>query len=99
MNTTRWSLLLSSLVLATAAHAEAPPRFPPQAVWHQDISAAPAHPQSASMIGTWVGLGGFGYGRMQIDFSFHIVHAAPGAHTGRSGRRRRSCWPCARWAV
>ncbi|WP_139447274.1 hypothetical protein [Arenimonas terrae] len=81
MNAARWSLLLTSLALACAARAEAPPRFPPQAVWHQDISGAPVHPQSASMISTWVGLGGFGYGRMQIDFSFHIVNAAPGAPT------------------
>ena len=76
-----WSLLLIGLTLAGAARAEPPPRFPPQAVWHQDISSAPVHPQSASMISTWVGLGGFGYGRMQIDFSFHIVHAAAGAPT------------------
>ncbi len=81
MKPSPWSLLLTSLALAGAAHAEAPPRFPPQAVWHQDISNAAVHPQSASMISTWVGLGGFGFGRMQIDFSFHIVHAAPGAPT------------------
>ena len=76
-----WPLLLIGLTVLAGARAEAPPRFPPQAVWHQDISDAPVHPQSASMIGTWVGLGGFGYGRMQIDFSFHIVRAAPGAPT------------------
>jgi serine/threonine-protein kinase len=33
------------------------------------------------MISTLAGLGGFGNGRMQIDFSFHIVHAAAGAPT------------------
>jgi hypothetical protein len=81
MTRASWSLLLIGLTAALAARAEPPPRFPPQAVWHQDISSAPVHPQSASMISTWVGLGGFGYGRMQIDFSFHIVHAEPGAPT------------------
>jgi hypothetical protein len=61
--------------------AEAPPRFPPQAVWHQNISQAALHPDSATMISTLNGLGGFGFGRMQIDFSIHIVRAAPGAPT------------------
>ena len=77
----RWSLLFVTATLVAPVSAEPPPRFPPQAVWHQDISAAPQHPQSAAMIGTWVGLGGFGHGRMQIDFSFHIVRALPGAPT------------------
>lgn len=81
MTRLQWSLMLMTVALAAPAAAEPPPRFPPQAVWHQDISGAALHPQSAAMIGTWVGLGGFGYGRMQIDFSFHIVHAAPGAPT------------------
>ena len=78
----RWplaSLLILSLALPAAA--EPPPRFPPAAVWHQDIRSAPLHPDSASMISTWVGLGGFGNGRMQIDFSFHIVRAPAGAPT------------------
>lgn len=67
------------LMLAAAANAEPPPRFPPGAVWHQDIRDAPLHPDSAAMVATWVGLGGFGYGRMQIDFSFHVVRAADDA--------------------
>lgn len=68
-----------SLGYCTLLVADTPPRFPPQAIWHQNISQAPVHPDSASMIGTLNGLGGFGFGRMQIDFSFNIVHAAPGA--------------------
>lgn len=60
---------------ASVVRGEAPPRFPPDAVWHQDITAAPLHPQSASMISTLTNLGGFGYGRMQIDFGLQIVHA------------------------
>lgn len=77
----RTSLPLALLVFAGPAVAEAPPRFPPEAVWHQDISAAALHPQSQSMIDTWIDLGGFGNGRMQIDIGFKIVHAAPGAPT------------------
>ena len=61
------------------ASAAPPPRFPPAAIWHQDISESSTHPQSASMIGSLVNLGGFGFGRMQIDFGMRIVHAAPGA--------------------
>ncbi|MCB9378244.1 MAG: hypothetical protein H6511_05700 [Holophagales bacterium] len=76
--------ILASLALGLAAGglgADGLPRFPPSSVWHQDVSAAPLHPQSASMISTLVGLGGFGFGRMQIDFSFHVVRAAPDAPT------------------
>ena len=57
------------------------PRFPSGAVWNQEISAAPLHPASATMISTLSGMGGFGLGRMQIDFSLHLVHAEPGAPT------------------
>ncbi|MBP3984161.1 cadherin repeat domain-containing protein [Pseudoxanthomonas helianthi] len=55
------------------------PRFPAAAVWNQNISTAALHPQSALMISTLAGLGGFGYGRMQIDFSMHIVRAPTNA--------------------
>ncbi|MFY2763209.1 hypothetical protein [Arenimonas sp. MALMAid1274] len=78
----RWplaSLLVLGLTLPVAA--EPPPRFPPAAVWHQDIRSAPVHPDSPTMISTWVGLGGFGLGRMQIDFSFHVVRAPADAPT------------------
>jgi serine/threonine-protein kinase len=70
-------LALAALFAAPAA-ANAPPRFPAGAVWNQDVSQAPLHPNSASMISTLTGLGGFGYGRMQIDFGMHIVNAPSG---------------------
>ncbi len=63
----------------TAAHAAPSPRFPPGAVWHQEISAAPLHPDSAQMISTLTGLGGWGNSdRMQIDFSLHVRQMAAG---------------------
>ena len=71
-----------SVTVTDVAEGAAPtalPRFPPAAVWHQNISAAPLHPQSASMISTLAGLGGFGLGRMQIDFSMHVVRAPANA--------------------
>jgi serine/threonine-protein kinase len=70
--------LVAALAAAPAA-ANPPPRFPDGAVWNQDISNAPLHPNSASQISTLASLGGFGYGRMQIDFGMHIVNAPAGA--------------------
>lgn len=75
------TLGLALLFVAASATAEPLPRFLGSAIWNQNISAAPLHPNSASMISTLSGLGGFGNGRMQIDFSFHVVHAAPGSPT------------------
>lgn len=64
--------------LCADALAATPPRFPAGSVWHQDISAAPLHPQSMAMLATLAGLGGWGNGNiMQIDFSLHVHHAAP----------------------
>lgn len=67
--------IFSSLAL----HAAPPPRFPPGSVWHQNIANAPTHPESELMISTLDGLGGFGLGRMQIDFGLHVVRAGPAA--------------------
>lgn len=60
--------------------AEPLPRFPPGAVWNQNISAAALDPASTSMIAALDALGGFGgvdFERMQIDFSLIVVHAPP----------------------
>lgn len=72
-----WSVLLSSLLAAGLASAVPPPRFSdPAAPWNRSIAQAAVHPQSGSMITAWVGAGGFGLGRMQIDFGMRINHAA-----------------------
>jgi len=63
----------------TSAYAEPLPRFPAAAVWYQDVSAAPLHPQSISMTEGLFSLGGFGFDRFQIDFSNHVVRAPAGA--------------------
>lgn len=60
-----------------AVNAAASPRFPQESVWHQDISQAPLHANSTAMLNKLESLGGWGYGRMQIDFSFHVYHDAP----------------------
>jgi serine/threonine-protein kinase len=74
-------LAVAAILAASAAHAVPPPRFPAGSVFHQDIGAAAPHPNSASMIATLAGLGGFGNGRMQIDFSILTLQAPPGAPT------------------
>ena len=65
------------LAAASAACADVHlPRFPSNAVWHRDISAAPLSANSASMISALSGLGGWGNGnKFQIDFSIVVVHA------------------------
>lgn len=71
-----------ALVLPVAVSAAPLPRFPPGAVWNQDISGAPLAADSAAMIATLQGLGGWGNGnRLQIDFSMHVLHAASDAPT------------------
>ena len=40
-----------------------------------DITTAPVHTQSSTMISTLAGLGGFGFGRMQIDFGMNAQEA------------------------
>ena len=71
-----------AMLLAEAATAAPPPRFPAGSVWHQDITAATPHPQSLPMINALDGLGGWGPAggvshRMHIDFSI-VVNIADG---------------------
>jgi serine/threonine-protein kinase len=73
------AVFLAAALASAPAAANAPPRFPAGAVWNQDITSAPLYANSASQISTLAGLGGFGNGRMQIDFGMHIVNAPAGA--------------------
>lgn len=65
---------MAVLAVGGTANASPPPRFPPGSVWHENVAAAALHPQSASMITTLQGLGGWGFGGMQIDFGFVTRH-------------------------
>lgn len=49
--------------------------FPDAAVWYQDISAAPLDAESEEVIQWLAENGGFGLGRMQIDFSIEVLEA------------------------
>jgi cellulose synthase/poly-beta-1,6-N-acetylglucosamine synthase-like glycosyltransferase len=74
------SLLFQSNIVKVAAakteHIAPPvPYFPSGAIWTQDISHAPLDPQSSTMI-TWLaGAGGWGHGRMQVDFAIRVLQA------------------------
>jgi serine/threonine-protein kinase len=49
--------------------------FPPQSIWTQDISHAPLDPQSSEIISWLAGAGGWGFGRMQVDWSLRVLQA------------------------
>lgn len=61
---------------ARLEHAVSPaPYFPSGAVWNQDVSQAPLAPNSSAMIATLAEAGGWGLGRMQVDFSLRVLQA------------------------
>jgi len=71
--------LLGLVLIATAAQAAPPPRFPAGSVWHTDISGAVPHPDSGAMLTVLQGLGGWGNGdHMQIDFSIIVTDVPAG---------------------
>lgn len=51
------------------------PYFPAGSPWAQDVSHAPVDPQSAKIIGWLAEDGGWGHGRMQVDFSMRVLQA------------------------
>jgi serine/threonine-protein kinase len=59
-----------------AQNATTAPYFPPGAPWTQDISHAPVDPTSGNIIGFLSGVGAWGFGRMQTDFSIRVVQAS-----------------------
>ena len=46
--------------------------------WNQSVYSAPLHPDSARQIATLVEIGGFGLGRLQIDFEIKVVKSQSG---------------------
>jgi cellulose synthase/poly-beta-1,6-N-acetylglucosamine synthase-like glycosyltransferase len=61
---------------ARLEHAVSPaPYFPAGSIWTQDISHAPLDPNSSTMIAWLADAGGWGFGRMQIDFSLRVLQA------------------------
>ena len=52
-----------------------PPYFPPGAIWTQNVSHAVLDPQSATIIKWLADAGGWGTGRMRVDFSIRVLQA------------------------
>ena len=50
-------------------------RVVPGAFWRRDISSAPVDPQSGAIVAALSAAGGFGNGRLQIDFSINVLTA------------------------
>jgi len=55
------------------------PYFPPGAIWTQDISHDPVDRQSSTIINWLADAGGWGRGKMQVDWSIRVLQAD--AHT------------------
>ena len=51
------------------------PYFPQGSVWTQDVSQAPLDPQSNTMIAWLAESGGWGHGRIQVDFALRVLQA------------------------
>lgn len=49
--------------------------FPRQSIWYSDISQSPLDAQSEEVISWLDADGGWGLGRMQIDYSLEVLHA------------------------
>lgn len=57
-------------------HISAPASlFPAGSVWTQDISHAPLDPQSSTIIAWLADAGGWGFGKMNVDFSLRVLQA------------------------
>jgi hypothetical protein len=62
-------------VTVTATPAVAGGLFKASNAWNTAVASAPLSPSSASIIAALDAAGGWGTGRMQIDFSINVLHA------------------------
>ena len=61
---------------ARQEHAVAPSAyFPAGAIWTKDISHAPLDPQSSTIIAWLADAGGWGFGKMNVDFGLRVLQA------------------------
>jgi serine/threonine-protein kinase len=61
---------------ARLEHAVAPAAyFPAGAIWTKDISHAPLDPQSSTIIAWLADAGGWGFGKMNVDFGLRVLQA------------------------
>lgn len=73
-------LLATTLLRAQTPPARQPPRFPPTAIWNQDISGLSSDPASGTMTAASTGWG-TGSTAFQIDFSMHVLYSSWGNTT------------------
>jgi serine/threonine-protein kinase len=71
----RAALLLGLALFPAVPASAAPPPLPPDSPARQDVSHAALDPQSSQVVGWLASAGGFGNGRMQIDFSIEVLTA------------------------
>jgi hypothetical protein len=69
-----------SLLATKGVNADPGPRFPPNAVWNQDISAAPLNPNSSDIITHATTHGDWGT-NFFLDFPFYVLHATDSTPT------------------
>ena len=76
---------LTSVAYAQTPPSRYPPRFPPGAIWNQDVSAATPDSNSSTMITSSVGwgTGNAGNTSFQIDFSMHVLYSSWGNVTNQ----------------
>lgn len=67
------TVLLAVLCAGWLNPAWATRYFPADSVWSQDISSAPVDAESSAVIAWLASVGGFGGGKMQIDFSLEVL--------------------------
>jgi len=73
---TKGAIALLFSLLAEGTQGQGRPRyFPDEAVWYQGVSSAPLDTQSEEIIRWLESAGGWGLGRMQIDFSIEVLNA------------------------
>lgn len=67
---------IANVRAAKLEHIVSPaPYFPPGAIWTQDVSHGAVDPQSSAIINWLAEAGGWGHGRMQIDFGVRVLQA------------------------
>jgi hypothetical protein len=76
---------------ARVGHLAPPlPYFPPGSIWTEDISHAPLDPQSSATISWLAAAGGWGNGKMQVDFGIRALQAPP--NTSDAPFRKGADW-------
>jgi serine/threonine-protein kinase len=69
--------VLNARALAIGGATPPPPFFPAGSIWTHDISGADVDPNSDATIQWLANTGGWGSGKMRVDFSMRVLQAMP----------------------